>query len=230
MRIRSSTSRGWLAVGVLLAFYVGMTGLALGVLSLPYTLPSLLHLGPRLRTLLTVGCVAAGGALLWSLVPRLERFVPPGLLLTGAEHPRLFALLRDVARRMDTPMPGDVYLVADVNAYVLRVGGVLGLGGRRVLCVGMGLLAVDDVSQLRAALAHELGHFQGGDTRLGGVLCAARAAMARSLELFGQDARSPLRFALTPALRGSIARSAPGCSIGRAPGGCCCRAWAGDGT
>ncbi|WP_071896758.1 M48 family metallopeptidase [Cystobacter ferrugineus] len=192
MRIRSSTGRGLLAVGLLLLFYVGMIGLALGLLSLPYVL----QVGPRLHTLLTVLCVAAGGAVLWSLVPRLERFEPPGLLLTEAEHPRLFEVIRDVARRMGARMPEDLYLIADVNAYVSQVGGVLGLGGRRVMCLGMGLLAVDNVSQLRAAVAHELGHFQGGDTRLMGVLCATRQAMARSLELFGRDEHALLRWPL----------------------------------
>ena len=67
MRIRSSTGRGWAAVGALVLFYVGMMGLALGLLSLPYVL----HPSPRLHTLLTVLCVASAGAILWSLVPRL---------------------------------------------------------------------------------------------------------------------------------------------------------------
>ncbi|MBM7113535.1 M48 family metallopeptidase [Archangium primigenium] len=173
----SSTIQAMTAVGFLLLFYAG----ALGVAGLLLALPYLLYTTHRFHALLTVLCLAGSGALVWSLWPRFERFVPPGLRLTEAEHPRLFAAIRDVAGRMGTRMPDAVYLVEDVNAYVLQVGGVLGLGGQRVLCVGLGLLAVDDLSQWRAAVAHEFGHFQGGDTRLVGLLCATRSAMIRTL-------------------------------------------------
>jgi|GEM_PF-371053 len=165
------------AVGFLLLFYAVALGFAGALLSLPY----LLYTTHRFHALLTVLCLAGSGVLLWSLMPRRERFVPPGPRLTEAEHPRLFAAIRDVAQRMGTRMPDAVYLVEDVNAYVSQVGGVFGLGGRRVLSLGLGLLAVDNLSQWRAAVAHEFGHFQSGDTWLVGLLCATRSAMGRTL-------------------------------------------------
>ena len=165
------------AVALLLLFYGGALALAGTLLVLPYVL----YTTHRFHALLTVLCLAGAGLLGWAAWPRRERFEPPGPRLTEAEHPRLFAFIHDVARAMDTAPPDEVYLVADVNAYVCQVGGFLGLGGRRVLSLGMGLLAVDNLSQLRAAVAHELGHFVGGDTRLAGALSATRAAMVRTL-------------------------------------------------
>jgi heat shock protein HtpX len=177
LQLRSETARGLAALALLLLFYGGALALAGTLLVLPYVL----YTTHRFHALLTVLCLAGAGLLAWAAWPRRERFEPPGPRLTEAEHPRLFAFIHDVARRMGTAPPDEVYLVEDVNAYVCQVGGVLGLGGRRVLSLGLGLLAVDNLSQLRAAVAHELGHFVGGDTRLAGALCATRAAMVRTL-------------------------------------------------
>ncbi len=127
-------------------------------------------------------CVVSGATILWALVPRRAKWEPPGPLLTEAEQPRLFALIRDVAQRMRSPMPAEVYLIPDVNAFVTQRGGLLGFGGRRVMGIGLGLLAVDNVSQVRATLAHEFGHFAGGETKLSGLIYATRTAMIRTVE------------------------------------------------
>lgn len=185
---RSYTVRAILAVGFLLLFYTVTLGVALGLLALPFFLDTT-H---RFHALFSALCLAGAGAILWSLLPQRERFVPPGPRLTADEHPRLFATLRDVAARMDMVLPAEVYLVEDVNAYVSQVGGFLGFGGRRILCIGLGLLAVDDLSQFRAAVAHELGHFKGGETKLAGLVYSTRSAMSRALALLGQH-ELPLR-------------------------------------
>ncbi|PTL75555.1 M48 family metallopeptidase [Vitiosangium sp. GDMCC 1.1324] len=189
MWARSYTVRAMFAVGFLLLFYTVTLGVALGLVVLPFHLLTT-H---RFHALFTALCLAGAGALLWSLLPQRERFVPPGPRLTEAEHPRLFAALRDVARRMDVELPSEVYLIEDVNAYVSQVGGFLGFGGRRVLSIGLGLLAVDTLSEFRAAVAHELGHFKGGETKLAGLIYSTRAAMGRALALLGQDGQVPLR-------------------------------------
>ncbi len=190
MWARSYTVRAVLAVGFLLLFYAVAVGTALGLLSIPYVLYTMAH---RVHLQLTVICVVAAGAILWSLVPRGPSFQPPGPRLTEEEHPRLFAAIRDVARRMEAEMPAEVYLIPDVNAFVAQVGGFLGFGGRRVMGIGLGLLAVDNLSQFRATVAHEFGHFKGGETKLSGLIYATRAAMSRTLENLGQSGRNLLQ-------------------------------------
>jgi Zn-dependent protease with chaperone function len=181
MWARSYTLRALLAILLLVGYYVVALGLALGLLALPFGLLATTRFVGASIKLALVGLVA-GGTILWSLVPRRAKWEPPGPLLTEAEQPRLFAIIRDVATRMNSPMPSEVYLIPDVNAFVTQRGGVLGFGGQRVMGIGLGLLAVDNVSQLRATLAHEFGHFEGGETKLSGLTYATRAAMARTLE------------------------------------------------
>ena len=79
-------------------------------------------------------------------------------------------------------MPSEVYLTAEVNAWVMDRGGMMGFGSRRVMGLGLSLLQVLSVSQLRAVVAHEFGHFHGGDTKLGPWIYKTRAAIGRTLE------------------------------------------------
>jgi heat shock protein HtpX len=83
-------------------------------------------------------------------------------------------------------LPQDVYLIPEVNAWVARRGGVMGFGSRRAKGLGLSLLQILTVSQFRAVLAHEVGHYYGGDTRLGPWVYKARTAMVRTLLGLGQ--------------------------------------------
>jgi hypothetical protein len=73
----------------------------------------------------------------------------------------------------------------DVNAFVAEVGGFFGFGARRVMGIGVGLMQVDTVQQLKATLAHELGHYAGGDTKLGGFLYRVRSSIVRVVHNLG---------------------------------------------
>lgn len=184
MWARSYTFRALLAIGLLVAFYLVALAIALGLLAIPYL--EYTSLG-RLHIKLALVCVVGSGVILWSLVPRRVPFEPPGPLLSESEQPRLFALLREVARKMGTEVPSEVYLVPDVNAFVTQRGGFLGFGSRRVMGIGLPLLAVANVSELRAILTHEYGHYAGGETRLGSFIYATRAAMGRTLHNLEQS-------------------------------------------
>jgi hypothetical protein len=61
-------------------------------------------------------------------------------------------------------------------------GGMMGFRSRRVMGLGLSLLQVLSVSQLRAVVAHEFGHFHGGDTKLGPWIYKTRDAIGRTLE------------------------------------------------
>jgi Zn-dependent protease with chaperone function len=131
-------------------------------------------------------CIGGAGVVLWSIFPRVDRFEAPGPLLARREHPQLFERLEGVARSTGQEMPAEVYLVPDVNAWVAQRGGVMGFGSRRVMGLGLPLLQVLNVSELLAVLAHEFGHFHGGDTRLGPWIYKTRAATGRTLENLAQ--------------------------------------------
>ena len=101
--------------------------------------------------------------------------------LSRADQPDLWAMVDDIARAAGTTPPTSVLLSADVNAGVLQSGSFLGLrAGRRVMVLGLPLLTLMTEGQLRAVLAHEFGHYLGGDTRVGAVLYRASVGITRA--------------------------------------------------
>lgn len=169
-----------LAMGMVVCSYVFIICLAAACVYGPYLL---VIAAPNLNTvvLLLFG-VVMGAAMLWSLVPRRDKFEPPGPLLERAAHPRLFMELDALALALKEDPPAEVYIVPQANAFVIDRGGILGYGSRRVMGLGLPLLGVLTVSEFRAVLAHEFAHYYGGDTRLGPWVYKTRMAMVRAME------------------------------------------------
>ena len=128
---------------------------------------------------LLFGGVLVAGALLWSMAPRRDHFKAPGLLLDRSSQPALFQEIDAIAAALNEQAPGEVYLVGQPNAFVADRGGILGFGSRRVMGIGLPLLSILSVTELRAVLAHEFAHFYSGDTSLGPWLYRAQSAMLR---------------------------------------------------
>jgi Zn-dependent protease with chaperone function len=172
--------RAVMAAVLTVAFY----GLALLIAAVLLLVPfaEVVWLG-RLTITLALACVVCAGLVIWSIFPRSAPFNAPGPVLDPARNRRLFAELHGVARQVGEPMPAEVYLVPDVNAAVSERGGRLGLGGSRVMVVGLPLLQVLCVSELRAVLAHEFGHYYGGDARLAAWVYRTRVAVGRTQDL-----------------------------------------------
>ena len=166
--------RALVAITMLVGFYVVVLGTALFLLALP-----VVHLatGGRFNLFFLLACLIPGGVLLGGAFnARPVRFRAPGPRLSRDQAPELFAIVDDLAARSGTRAPSEVYLEPTPNLGVLETGGFLGLGARRILCIGVPLLERLTVQELKAGLAHELGHFLGGDTKLCGVLSYTMAA------------------------------------------------------
>ncbi|HEU4647918.1 MAG TPA: M48 family metallopeptidase, partial [Gemmatimonadales bacterium] len=177
-RSPSIAARAVLALALMVGFYAFALGIAALLLAVPFLEQKLIgHITGKL----SIAAVMGAGAIVWALLPRRDKFEEPGPRLEPAEHPRLFESLSGLARDTGQAMPAEVYLVPQLNAWVAQRGGVMGFGSRRVMGVGLPLLQALSVSQLRAVLAHELGHYYGGDTRLGPWLYTTRAAIERTL-------------------------------------------------
>jgi Zn-dependent protease with chaperone function len=128
-------------------------------------------LGQLLLVPLVIGIVAA--------VREAVRARPQpaeGPELTRSGHPELWRTLDQLADVVHTAPPERIVLTPEVNA------GVYQIGPRRELVLGLPLLAGMTVGELRSVLAHELGHFAGGDTRL-----AARTLRARRFIVAARD-------------------------------------------
>ncbi len=171
--------RGFLALVLMIGFYALAIAIAIGLAYLPY---AELRYGHRLHIKLALGCLLAAGSILWAVLPRVDRFDPPGPRLEPGEHPELFRQLESVASAVQEAMPADVYLLLDVNAWVSYRGGIMGLGSRRVMGLGLPLLQTLTVRELQAVLAHEFGHYYGGDTALAPWVYKTRSMISRTLD------------------------------------------------
>ena len=184
MSQQSLASRAVAAVALMIGFYLLALTIVGALLFLPY---AEWHWGNRIHIKLAIGCIVSALVILWSILPRIDRFTPPGPRLEPGEHPELFDVLRGVAKATGQEMPAEVYLLNEVNAWVSQRGGIMGFGGRRVMGLGLPLMQTTTVSQFRAILAHEFGHYHGGDTKLGPWIYKTRLAIARTLQSLDND-------------------------------------------
>ncbi|MEE1829560.1 M48 family metalloprotease [Streptomyces sp. SP17KL33] len=119
--------------------------------------------------------------------PRGEE--PPGLPVTEADEPELWRTVRELADHVGTRAPSRIVLTADVNAAVAEDARLLGLlPGPRRLYLGVPLLQGLTEAQLRAVLAHELGHYSNSDTRLAALTVRGRAQVLRTVRHFEERA------------------------------------------
>ena len=178
---RSVALYALLTMAMVSAAYAAIVALAAACVYLPYlALTSIVNVQVLI---LFLGGIAAG-AMLWSVVPRREKFEAPGSLIAPSEHPALFAEIEDITASLDEPVPREVHLIGQVNAFVADRGGLLGFRSRRILAIGLPLLSLLTVSEFRGVLAREFAHY-GGDTRMGPWVYRTQSAMFRSFQNIG---------------------------------------------
>jgi heat shock protein HtpX len=182
---RSVALFAFLAILMVIASYVFVIALAAACVYLPYWVIENAEHAPGQIVLLLLGGVVIAGAMLWSLIPRRDRFEPPGPLLQRTSHPRLFDELDYIAASLKEPLPREVYLIGQVNAFVADRGGILGFGSRRIMAIGLPLLSILTISEFRGLLAHEFAHYYSGDTKLGPFVYKTQSAMIRTFQNIG---------------------------------------------
>jgi Zn-dependent protease with chaperone function len=86
---------------------------------------------------------------------------PDAIEVSSAEQPRLFEFLNRLADEAGAPRPARVFLSARVNAAVFYDLSILNLifPSRKNLEIGLALVNVLTLSEIKAVLAHEFGHF-----------------------------------------------------------------------
>jgi Zn-dependent protease with chaperone function len=152
------------AVALLLGFYAVALVVATALIGVA---AAVLIAGALGKLWVALACVVGAVLIVRALTPPQPPFMPPGPRLDPARNPELYALIREVAEATHQEPPAEVYLAHDFHAEVVEVGGVLLLGGCRVLILGLPLLDSLTSDELRSVLAHEFGHHRGRDARLG---------------------------------------------------------------
>lgn len=187
MKPPSPARRAFVAGAFLFAFYLSTFLLACALTASTYFLWQVVW-GWGVA-LVTLGLWFASFTLLRGLWrARPARFVEPGRRLTREEAPALFDLLDELAQLTNTRAPERVYLCTGTQMAVTETSeGFLGRQSERVLLVGAGYLRHGTVAHVRAILAHEFGHFAGGDTRWSGLIGFAQGAVGAVLASTHQE-------------------------------------------
>jgi len=86
---------------------------------------------------------------------------PNGIEISAAAQPELFKFIEKLADDIGAPKPHRVFLTPDVNAAVFYDLTLLNLffPSKKNLIIGLGLVNVLNLSEFKAVLAHEFGHF-----------------------------------------------------------------------
>lgn len=86
-----------------------------------------------------------------------------------SEQPRLYQFIRNLTKETATNFPKSIYISHDVNASVFYDSGFwsMFLPVRKNLHIGLGLVNSVNISEFKAILAHEFGHFSQRSMKLG---------------------------------------------------------------
>jgi Zn-dependent protease with chaperone function len=95
--------------------------------------------------------------------PRINQLGAPGQALDPERAPALHALVAEVAAALDRPPPDEIFVSSEFTA----AWTIVGLKRRRVLILGIPLLAILEPRERVAVIAHEIGHDRNGDMRRG---------------------------------------------------------------
>jgi len=112
---------------------------------------------------------------------------PEGVRVTQRQAPKLFSMIDEVRKRIQGPRVHEVRVDGDTNASVVQVPRVLGIfGSRNYLVLGLPYMNALSAEQLRAVVAHELGHLSRAHGRFGAFVYRVRAtwfSLLHGLEL-----------------------------------------------
>lgn len=89
--------------------------------------------------------------------------------ITESEQPRLFAVIRELTEQTNTQFPKKIFIAPDVNASVFYNSSFWSMffPVRKNLQIGLGLVNSLNVSEFKAVMAHEFGHFSQRTMKLG---------------------------------------------------------------
>ncbi len=125
----------------------------------------------------------------WVIVRSLWVTFPPpqGLKVNRRQVPHLFALVDELTTKLQAPRFHNILLNQQFNAGVVQIPR-LGIFGwqQNYLLLGLPLMQSLSVEQLKAVLAHELGHLSGNHSRFGGWIYRIRKTWMQIYERLHQ--------------------------------------------
>ncbi|MFO0969154.1 MAG: M48 family metallopeptidase [Gemmataceae bacterium] len=107
--------------------------------------------------------------------------------ISAKDQPRLFDFIRQVCADTRAPFPKKIFVSPDVNAAVFYHSSFLSLflPTRKNLLIGLGLVNMIDLSEFKAVLAHEFGHFSQKSMKVGSYVYVASRVLGDII--YGRD-------------------------------------------
>ncbi len=133
----------------------------------------------KLTILMKVGAIAGAGMLFvftLKFIFKLKNHKPNNRIkLKKEENPELWAFVEQICKETGAPRPKSIYVDPDVNAYVAysNVWLSLFLPVRKELTIGMGLTDCLNLSEFKAVISHEFGHFAQRSMKIGSYIISA---------------------------------------------------------
>lgn len=129
--------------------------------------------------LMKIGAIA-GSIMLFlftlKFILNLKNYKPENRIrLTKEEQPKLWEFVLSICKEAGAPKPKNIYVDPDVNAYVAYSNMWLSLflPVRKELTIGMGLVSCLNLSEFKAVVSHEFGHFAQRSMKIGGYIISA---------------------------------------------------------
>jgi Zn-dependent protease with chaperone function len=176
----SLARRAMLMAVLWLGFWLLAAGLVIGLLAIPF---AQLHFRDDVDL---SGFVAAcaGITLAYSLRPRRADKASADVVPTPLqrdEAPQLFAFIDGVAGKLGVTAPYEIHLVTTATAFIRAERSWTGRVRTLSIGIGMPLFAWLSEAELGAVIAHEFGHFVGGDTLLTPWVYRTRSSIATAV-------------------------------------------------
>lgn len=164
-----------LAIFFFIIVYIALVALAIGLAALcAIGGIALIALKPMFITLmLGVGMAGLGVLVVFFLFKFLftkSKVDRSGLTeVTNEDQPALFAFVKRLTEETKTPFPKRIYISSDVNASVFYDSSLWSMifPVKKNLQIGLGLVNSVNLSEFKAILAHEFGHFSQRSMKLG---------------------------------------------------------------
>ncbi|MBF8964967.1 M48 family metalloprotease [Pontibacter sp. FD36] len=168
-----------LAMLVFLVLYLAMVALAGYLLYLAVLYP--METVNRWTILLKLGAIGMAGMLfgfmLKFLFKKHDTNNPLNVEITEDEHPQLFSFIRQLCAETNAPLPHKVFVNHEINACVFYNSTILSLflPVKKNLLIGLGLVNSINLTEFKAVLAHEFGHFSQSSMKLGSYVYMANS-------------------------------------------------------
>ena len=137
----------------------------------------------KLTILMKAGAIA-GAVMLFAFtlkfIFKLKNNKPANRIkLEKGDHPDLWAFIEQICKETGAPKPRHIYVDPDVNAYVSYSNMWLSLflPVRKDLTIGMGLVDCLNLSEFKAVISHEFGHFAQRSMKIGSYIISANTVI-----------------------------------------------------